>query len=120
MLDLIGMPYEFGAHPSSGKTDCINLVYEVRDRLGLDSPPLMADWYGGSRIMVLRALLIWGTEIDQPMYDGDVALASKYDWAFGVTWQSGILHISELSKAVAWCPIGNSSIHCRYFHGKNS
>lgn len=120
MLDLIGLPYELGAHPSTGKTDCINLVYEVRTRLGLSCPPLEQAWYTGSKTMVLRALLTWGTEVQERLYDGDVALASQNDWAFGVVWQSGILRISELSKAVAWSPIGSISIRCRYFRGRNS
>jgi hypothetical protein len=120
MLDLIGLPYELGADPSSGKTDCIRLVYEVRNRLGLSSPPLDLAWYSGSKISVLRALLTWGTEVQSPLYDGDVALASQNDWAFGVAWQSGILRISELSKAVAWFPIASLQGHCRYFRGKSS
>lgn len=120
MLDLIGLPYELGAHPSSGKTDCINLVYEVRSRLGLSCPPLQADWYNASRITVLRALLTWGSEVDSSLYDGDVALASQSDWAFGVVWQTGILQISELSKAVAWFPIASNPSRCRFFRGKSN
>lgn len=120
MLDLIGLPYELGAHPSTGKTDCINLVYEVRQRLGLSCPKLQLGWYTGSKTMVLRALLTWGTEVQEPLYDGDVALASQNDWAFGVVWQSGILRISELSKAVAWSPIDSRLTRCRYFRGKSS
>lgn len=120
MLDLIGLPYELGAHPNSGKTDCINLVYEVRNRLGLSCPPLQADWYAASRITVLRALLTWGSEVDSSLYDGDVALASQSDWAFGVVWQTGILQISELSKAVAWFPIASNPSRCRFFRGKSN
>ena len=120
MLDLIGLPYELGAAPCSGKTDCINLVYEVRQRLGLSCPPLRSEWYDGSTTMVLRALLTWGVRVDDRLYDGDVALASQNDWAFGVVWQTGILRISELSKAVAWSPIDSNLIRCRYFRGKSS
>lgn len=120
MLDLIGMPYELGAHPSSGKTDCIQLVYEVRKRLGLNCPPLQQAWYDGSRVKVLRALLTWGAETYAPLYDGDVALALQSTWAFGVVWQAGTLRISKLSQAVAWSPIDSRSTHCRYFRGKSS
>lgn len=120
MLDLIGMPYELGADPSSGKTDCIRLVYEVRNRMGLTSPPLDIAWYTDSKTTVLRALLTWGREVQDPLYDGDVALASQNDWAFGVVWQKGILRISELSKAVAWSPIGSKQVRCRCFRGKSS
>jgi len=120
MLDLLGLPFELGAHPSSGKTDCINLVYEVRQRLGLSCPPLQQDWYSGSKTSVLRALLTWGTQVNGPLYDGDVALMSQNAWAFGVVWQAGTLHISELSKAVAWSPIGSSQLRCRYFRGRSS
>lgn len=120
MLDLLGMPYELGAHPSSGKTDCINLVYEVRTRLDLPCPPLRSEWYSGSQVMVLRALLTWGVRVQDPLYDGDVALAPQNSWAFGVVWQSGILRISKLSKAVAWSPIESNSTRCHYFRGKSS
>jgi hypothetical protein len=120
MHDLIGLPYKLGAHPSSGKTDCINLVYEVRNRLGLDNPPLDNSWYTAGKISVLRALLSWGAQVQQPLYDGDVALSSQSDWAFGVVWQTGILHISTLSKAVAWSPIASHQTHCRFFRGKSS
>lgn len=120
MLDLLGLPFELGAVPSSGKTDCINLVYEVRQRLGLSCPPLQQAWYTDNKTRVLRALLMWGSQVDQPLYDGDVALMSQSAWAFGVVWQTGTLHISELSKAVAWSPIGSSQLRCRYFRGKSS
>lgn len=38
MNDLVGLEYGWGCKPASGRTDCWQLVLEVRTRLGLETP----------------------------------------------------------------------------------
>lgn len=42
--DLIGLPYQWGAAPWTGKTDCFQLACEVRSRLGLKDYSAQFDW----------------------------------------------------------------------------
>jgi hypothetical protein len=116
VIDLLGRPYRLGADGTDpdGALDCVHLVYEVRNRLGLTSPPFRADWYDLPTRTVLRDLLQWGERIKPPLYDGDVVLAPGATWMFGVAWETGLLIVSETSKKVRWTARANIP-HCHCF-----
>ena len=63
---------------------------------------------------VLQDLRRFCTVIDQPIYDGDIAVLTAAPLAFGVTWQQGILYINNLSQRVDWKPAANLSIRRSY------
>jgi hypothetical protein len=42
--DLIGLPYQWGAKPSEGATDCLMLSSEIRRRLGMPSYDEQYQW----------------------------------------------------------------------------
>ena len=112
------MPYELGADGSNGRIDCIHLVYEVLDRLGIEVPQFDKGWYEAGRWPVTRAILKWGKRVVGPHYDGDVVLLRQQTWAFGVTWQSGILYCNRRLGKVAWSSARNfTDFHC--FRSKN-
>lgn len=121
MMDLIGRPYRYGADGTDpdGALDCIHLVYEVLERLGIQTPPFDPTWYTSSATTIARSLLQWGSRISCPAYDGDIAVLLQPSTAFSVTWQTGILYINRHLSQVAWCPIGTlQTYHC--FRTKSS
>jgi hypothetical protein len=103
-LDLIGRPYRLGADGSGDEIDCIHLVYTVLERLDIATPPFNPDWYTAPKRFVARDLLGWGRRIARPEYDGDILLLRESNWAFAVTWQTGILYINSYLEKVAWAP----------------
>ena len=85
MNDLIGLEYCWGAHPNDGrnKTDCFQLVCEIRTRLGLSDHSerySWAYWWFTPKTLkprhVARWLLQSGKRIKMPK-DGAVALLSQ-------------------------------------------
>jgi len=118
-IDLIGMPYEYGADGSNGTIDCIHLVYHALNDVGIATPPFNHDWYAASKRLVVRDLLNWGYRVDRPAYDGEVLLFPEDRWAFAAVWDHGALHISSLNRRVAWCPLtALPAVHC--FHTKSN
>lgn len=106
--DLIGRPYRYGADGSDpdGAVDCIHAVLLALDEMGIPRPQTKQSWYGASRMAIGRDLLYWGSRVDAARIDGDVVLLARDQNVFGVTWQGGLIHCSELRQEVAWCPIG--------------
>ena len=106
MYDLIGRPYRLGADGSDPDRaiDCIHLVFEVLDRLAITRPQLDPAWYTASKRVVLKALSGACFRIERPQYDGDVVLLPHKNYAFGVTWQSGILYTAAIVERVNWVP----------------
>ena len=102
--DLIGRPYRLGADGSGDEIDCIHLIYTVLARLDIATPPFNPDWYTASKRLVVRDLLGWGRRIARPEYDGDILLLRESNWAFAVTWQTGILYINSYLGKVSWAP----------------
>ena len=85
MNDLIGLKYCWGARPldGSGKTDCFQLVCEIRSRLGLSDYTESFAWaywlYSPETLKpthVARWLLKSGKQIKMPT-DGAVALIAR-------------------------------------------
>lgn len=107
MYDLIGRPFRLGADgtDSDGAVDCIHLVYIALERLGIPCPTFDPDWYTAPRRTVVQALREWGNRTRKPEYNGDVVLLPHRNYAFGVTWQNGILYTAAYIKMVTWAPL---------------
>jgi hypothetical protein len=105
---LIGRPYEYGGN------DCIRLVIDALNDMGMNPPPFNPDWYTMTPRQVLQDLRRFCTVIDEPIYDGDIAILTAAPLAFGVTWQQGLLYINNLSKSVDWKPAALLSIRRCY------
>jgi hypothetical protein len=103
------MPYRLGG--GEGHIDCIQLVYLALQCMEIPTPPFNEDWYGMHRRGYLRDLLTWGNRVAGPVYDGDVLLLAGQRPMFGVVWELGALHISEMRNAVGWCPMDQLKTH---------
>ena len=110
-LDLIGRPYRLGG--GDGTIDCIQMVYEVLNRLEIPTPSFQASWYTDSRFTISRALLNWGKRVEGAIYNGDVGITTDSKPVFLVACHSGVLDINRHLDAVAWCPI--EEIQARWF-----
>ena len=117
----LGLPFRLGGTGEDGTIDCIHLVYRCLRELQIPTPQFEERWYTYPKIEISRTLLQWGKRVDHPLYDGDVVLMAADSYAFGVTWEQGILHISRLSHRVDWCPIGaqGSSVTFRPYFRMN-
>lgn len=100
--DLIGKQYRFGANGS--EVDCIALVIQALDRMGIANPGVKRDWYSMSVRQVMVELREYTSRIEEPTYDGDIVLLASDPLAFGVAWQSGILYINRDLMRVDWKP----------------
>ena len=104
LIDLIGQPYVYG------EWDCIHVVLEALDRMGIEAPPMDQDWYEMPVKQWARDLLKWGDRINEPRYVGDVIV-----WAnppgFAVVWNQGYLHINEHLQKVHWFPLSHIRSH---------
>lgn len=100
------MPYVLGADGTRGSIDCIHLVYEALRVMGIPTPAFKQCWYELPAREIIRDITAWGNRIASPTYDGDVSVLpdSETGWAFGVTWNEGILHINRAVMAVNWSP----------------
>jgi len=118
-LDLIGRPYRLGG--GDGTIDCIQMVYEVLERMDIPTPPFQESWYTDSRFTIGRALLQWGDRVRGTPYNGDVGITSNPSPVFLVACHNGALYINFHLNAVAWCPIEKTPARWfRYSPTKNS
>lgn len=101
-VDLIGMPYRFGADGSDGSIDCIHLCYQALERMGIEAPPFKQSWYEASKWEICRDLMRWGSRVDRPQYDGDILLLPERSWTFAVMWQAGILYVHPALEKTQW------------------
>ena len=105
---LIGKPYEYGSNDS--KVDCISLVIQALDLMGIDNPGIKPSWYEMTAREILKELNSYTERIPEPTYDGDIVIIAGSPPAFGVAWQSGILFINRQSMRVDWKPTSFLSI----------
>ena len=106
--DLIGRKYCYGDN------DCIHLVIDALDRLGIKNPGIKSAWYGMTSREILRELNVYCDRLEHPSYDGDITLLGVRPMAFGVIWQSGVLYINESLQAVDWKPAQALTIRRSY------
>ncbi len=110
MNDLVGLEYCWGAHPRDGrnKTDCFQLVCEIRTRLGLSDHRerySWAYWWFTAETLkprhVARWLLQSGKRIKMPK-DGAIALLSQADnAALGTVVNGQVICIAPGGRVVS-------------------
>ena len=72
--DLIGRKYSYG------RDDCIHLVIDALERMGIKNPGVKEDWYEMTPREVLKELNRYCDRLDRPSYDGDIALLDVGRW----------------------------------------
>jgi hypothetical protein len=84
--DLIGLPYQWGAAPWSGKTDCFQLACEVHKRLGFADYSNQFEWVYElfdestfAKPLLARWMIENGTRLKQPT-PGAVGHAAGCNW----------------------------------------
>ena len=121
MNDLIGLQYEWGASFSQGqdKTDCFQLVCEIRQRLGLSDYSQRLAWAYESYtaetltpVRVARWLLQEGKRLKLPEHGAVALLADPTNPALGSVVDGGIVFIAP-GKQVA--RISASRVLAYYF-----
>ena len=105
---LIGRKYSYG------KDDCIHLVIDALDILGIQNPGVKKSWYEMTPKQVLSELNHYCDRLESPSYDGDIALLGVRPLAFGVIWQNGVLYINKPLSAVDWKPLDKVIIRRSY------
>ena len=109
MNDLIGLEYEWGARfsDSASKTDCFQLVCEIRKRLGLSDYADKFAWAYESYtpetfkpIRLAKWLLETGKRLPLPRHGSVALLADPTSPALGTMWKeasSSFLPVNEWS-----------------------
>jgi hypothetical protein len=110
MNDLIGLEYCWGAHPNDGrnKTDCFQLVCEIRTRLGLSDHSerySWAYWWFTSETLkprhVARWLLQSGRRIKIPKEGAIALLAEPENAALGTVVGRRVVCIAPGGRVVS-------------------
>lgn len=124
MNDLVGLEYGWGCKPVSGKTDCWQLVVEVRTRLGLETPDF--EWVyrlWDDKTLDPRLIGHWLTEYCTPCAPEPGAIAAipspTHGTALGVCTGASLLFISSTGRVVSK-PISRVTTCVRFFHTRNS
>jgi hypothetical protein len=119
MNDLIGLEYRWGANPNdgSGKTDCFQLVCEIRSRLGLSDYSEKYSWaywlYDEKSLppkRMARWLLHSGTRIKIPRVGAVALLADPNNAALGTVTDQGLICIAPGGRVVC-IPVGRVAAH---------
>lgn len=109
MNDLIGLQYGWGHRPGdgSGRTDCFQLVCEVRDRLGLSDYREQFAWvyerYGEQdfpRRLLVRWLLKHGSRLQAPWHGAVALLPASAGGALGICVHDRALFIGAGQNVV--------------------
>ena len=114
---LIGKEYSYGENGE--KVDCISLVFQALDIMGIKNPGVQKCWYSMSIREIFGQVSIYAYWVDEPTYDGDIVLLASDPLAFGVVWKAGILYINRTIMKVDWKPKSYLSIR-RCFRTKES
>ncbi len=119
MNDLIGLEYCWGAHPNDGrnKTDCFQLVCEIRTRLGLSDHSerySWAYWWFTPETLkprhVVRWLLQSGKRLKMPEHGAVALIADPQNAALGTVIDGSLVFISP-GKRVVRVPVGRVKAH---------
>ena len=109
MNDLIGLEYCWGAHPRDGrnKTDCFQLVCEIRSRLGLSDYSenyAWAYWLYGPDTLKPRNMARWvlkeGKRLKMPTVGAVALLKEQNNAALGTVTDQGLICIAPGGRVV--------------------
>lgn len=121
MNDLIGLEYQWGAHPRDGrgKTDCFQLVCEIRERLGLSDYSEKFTWaywlYSPETLKprhVARWLLQNGKRLKMPEHGAVALLADPTNPALGSVVDNSLIFISPGKRVVR---VAHNHVTAYYF-----
>jgi hypothetical protein len=105
--DLIGLPYQWGAAPWSGKTDCFQLACEVHKRLGFADYTDRFEWvyelYDESTFpkpLLVRWMLQNGSRMKQPRPGAVALLPASIVSALGTIVEDGALFLSPVGTVI--------------------
>jgi len=119
MNDLIGLQYQWGARFSNGegKTDCFQLVCEIRQRLGLSELANKFSWVYESYtsetlrpVRLARWLLDEGKRLKLPEHGALALLADPTNPALGSVVEGSVVFIAP-GKQVARVPVSRVSAY---------
>lgn len=120
--DLIGLPYQWGAAPWMGKTDCFQLVCEVHRRLQLADYSNKFEWvyelYGENTFpkpLLVRWVIENGNRLRQPTVGAVALLPAAVGSALGTIVEDGALFLSP-SGTVIKAPLPNGVGHYFRMH----
>lgn len=116
--DLIGLPYQWGAAPWSGKTDCFQLACEVHKRLGFADYADRFEWVyelyseeAFPKPLLVRWMIENGTRLAEPVAGAVVLLPAAIGSALGTIVEEGALFLSP-SGTVIKAPLPKNVGHC--------
>ena len=119
MNDLIGLEYQWGAHfrDGRGKTDCFQLVCEIRERLGLSDYSEKFCWaywlYSPETLKpthVARWLIQNGKRLKIPEHGAVALIADPQNAALGTVIDNSLVFIAP-GKRVVRVPVGRVNAH---------
>jgi hypothetical protein len=98
--DLIGLPYQWGAAPWSGKTDCFQLACEVHNRLGFADYSDQFEWVYElfdestfAKPLLARWMIENGTRLKRPVIGAVAMLPAAIGSALGTIVEDGALFL---------------------------
>lgn len=105
--DLIGLPYQWGAAPWTGKTDCFQLACEVHNRLGHGDYAKRFDWvydlydeHTFPKGLLVRWLLENGKRIKDARPGAVALLPASIGSALSTIVEDGALFLSPAGMVV--------------------
>lgn len=120
--DLIGLRYEWGCGPWTGKTDCFQLACEVHKRLGFIDYSEKFDWVYNlydektfPRGQLVRWLLENGTRLQSAKLGAVVLLPATAGSALGTVLDDGAIFLSP-NQTVVKAPLPNGVGHYFWMH----
>jgi hypothetical protein len=122
--DLIGLQYGWGHAPwdGSGKTDCFQLVCEIRRRLGYHDYADQFDWvydlYDEATLpksQLARWLLEHGTRLAEPVLGAVALLPATAGHGLGTILEDGTLFLSPRGMVVK-APLPAGTGHFFWMH----
>ena len=115
--DLIGLPYQWGAAPWSGKTDCFQLACEAHKRLGFADYTDQFEWVYElfdestfAKPLLTRWMIENGTRLQRPVLGAVAMLPAAIGSALGTIVEGGGLFLSP-SGAVIRAPLPSGIGH---------
>ena len=105
--DLIGLSYQWGAAPWSGKTDCFQLACEVHKRLGFADYTDQFEWVYElfdestfSKSLLVRWMIENGVRLQQPTLGAVALLPAAIGSALGTIVEDGALFLSPSGTVI--------------------
>lgn len=116
-LDLIGYHYRLGAAGDNREIDCIHMVLQTLQEMGIETPSPKQEWYEDNPRLILQDLEAWGARIPRLKKDGDVLVRHENGIVFAVVSEGGLLYVDRTFERVAWGPLRPVRGRCYRWRG---